>query len=184
MTSRMKFSKSRSKRATLSTGSYRPMITQGNTKAATKNAPSRPLVLLPHDVALTQDPSLPIIRGQKGFNGDHPTGPAFGNKATVPGSFSIQNHDDGDNIMLFNTGITATASLAPVAKSSHQKKAQQAEKWMVEVIPELILPYMDMLKESESLRQESPLKIDPPCRCVSTHELTVSVIRFNGESAH
>ncbi|THU94094.1 hypothetical protein K435DRAFT_563197, partial [Dendrothele bispora CBS 962.96] len=62
-----------------------------------------------------------------------------------------------------------------------EKKEEQAENWLRKVIPFLLHPYMEMLRESESLRIAPTLKIDEGCSCARTHELKLIIVRFDSD---
>ncbi|THU96399.1 hypothetical protein K435DRAFT_819451 [Dendrothele bispora CBS 962.96] len=180
MASRVNFKKQRPKNA-VTAGSYTPTRIQGRNKAALKNAPSRRLILLPGDQALSQDPTLRILRGQVGLNGDHPvrTNDIPMATASMPANVLRDDENEDLNVTVFNTSIAQKDGTTSRARSSREKKEEQAQNWLTKVIPSLLQPYMELLQKSESLRIAPTLKIDEGCSCARAHELKLTIIRFD-----
>ncbi|KAL6302529.1 hypothetical protein BKA93DRAFT_827420 [Sparassis latifolia] len=61
-----------------------------------------------------------------------------------------------------------------------QKKARQWQRWATEVIPSLLLPHMELLRLSESLRQN--VDIPRACTCSGEHVRTLKVVCVYFES--
>ncbi|GBE80067.1 hypothetical protein SCP_0212700 [Sparassis crispa] len=61
-----------------------------------------------------------------------------------------------------------------------QKKAHQWQRWVTEVIPSLLLPHMELLRLSESLRQN--VDIPRACTCGGEHVRTLKVVCVYFES--
>ncbi|KAK7452231.1 hypothetical protein VKT23_012336 [Stygiomarasmius scandens] len=153
---------------------YRPTVVEPGQYP--RNAP-RPLVQLSGGRYLTQNAQLPRIRGQVGFNGDCPA--ELEDQDIVTAGPNTQ-HTDSDFRSLpveqFNDNILLSPS-----KSPHKKKRdRQWRRWLKEVIPSLVEPFMDLVEKTDNLRLDPPLQLENRCSCVGGRSLNVTVIRFTG----
>ncbi|THU86666.1 hypothetical protein K435DRAFT_591483, partial [Dendrothele bispora CBS 962.96] len=60
------------------------------------------------------------------------------------------------------------------------KKETQAKNWLEKVIPQLIVPFMDLMSSTQDLRHEPPPSFQTtPCSCPHTQMINVLIIQFN-----
>ncbi|KAL0569797.1 hypothetical protein V5O48_012165 [Marasmius crinis-equi] len=129
-----------------------------------------PLVYLANGQVFTQDPNLPTKTGQVGV-----AEPLQGNlpstiKKTKP---TPENENDaGEEVRMENEAIEHwTPHL--------NKRNKQSQRWMTDVIPQLVLPYMKLLRVTEKLHQD-PEPQFWPCCCGGREfrMLNITVVRF------
>lgn len=128
---------------------------------------ARPIVYLPNGKTLSQRTHLPIPRGQVGFlerpNDDR------GMTAAVSSSGNIHN--------VFGDG--GETFVVPTPHS--RKRLAQSARWENEVIPRLIGPYMNYVRESSNLAEDLLLEAQE-CVCLNKGlNLEVVVVRFTSE---
>lgn len=128
---------------------------------------ARPIVYLPDGKTLSQRIHLPIPRGQTGFL-ERPDGDSdmtTGGVSTAP---------DG---LLNVFGLDANAFVPSMPHS--RKRLAQSARWQNEVIPRLIRPFMNYIRESSNLAQESSSEA-LECVCMTKGlVLEVVVVRFS-----
>ncbi len=132
---------------------YAPQVT-GRNHHHINWGTARPLVILPGGTGLLQQVNLPRIPGQVGFAGDRPEDSQLPSRPTTPPTLAQEEPSLGhaDFIMdfSFNNPINHP--------TSHQlKQARQAARWQAEVIPCLVVPYLDLMWASNSLSSVSSL---------------------------
>ncbi|KAF5374692.1 hypothetical protein D9615_008922 [Tricholomella constricta] len=117
----------------------------------------RPLVYLHHGESLIQQPNLLRIPGQVGFAGDRPLDT---NTSPAP---PAENADPFSENMLEDDLTYVLPSTVDAVHTRYRKKRfNQSNRWMMEVIPSLIIPYMHYLSMSLSLR----LDVTPVVSCI------------------
>ncbi|KAK7438106.1 hypothetical protein VKT23_018272 [Stygiomarasmius scandens] len=172
MTSRHRVSKSKPPRVTAA--DYTPTLIDTSTNPLSRKGP-RPLVHLSGGQYLVQNPNLPRLRGQVGLNGDHPA--EFDTEDPIPAAPTTQHTDDNVEFIMQES---LNEVLVSPSKSTHRKKKErQWKRWLKEVIPTLVNPYMEMLKETDDLREDASLHLTDCCSCNGGRYLEVSVVRFN-----
>lgn len=111
-------------------------------------------------VTLTQHHNLP--------SGAHARGPATADVEEVPAPFDAHN------------------DIAPLPEITphHKKRQQQWQRWETEVIPSLIGPYIQLLHQTQSLRENAPEVRYEPCTCGEKGRvLEIMIVRFSGMSS-
>lgn len=157
------------------TADYELRATEASTTVRQRCKGNVPLLLLTNGRALTQNPRLPRIPGQSGLRGDRPVTAddvaRAGHEAPPP-----VTDDPMDN-------YTDTAEL--LSPSKHRtKRLKQWQTWSWEVIPKTIMPYLELLEATRSLRGEANLQLRASqCHCCGQGRwLTITVIRFSSTS--
>ncbi|KAK7456327.1 hypothetical protein VKT23_010574 [Stygiomarasmius scandens] len=175
MTSRHRTTKE--KPSKLLAAAYRPTLQDPAINPPTRRGP-RPLVYLNGGRYLTQNPRLPRLRGQVGLNGDHPA--EFEEEHPVTAVPTAQETD----INADSTPLEPFGSETPVSPSKalyRRKKDRQWKRWLKEVIPSLVTPYMELLQRTDNLRLTAPLRLADRCSCNNGGRyLDIAVIRFTG----
>jgi len=139
----------------------------------TKPSGIQPLVYLALGETLAQEPCLPRLPGQVGFVGDRPQDGEL-HPAPVP--------DDADDYLphMFRpvVGDIGTVDDVPVPTRHRRKRANQTARWTAEVIPRLILPYMEYMHQTLSLRNQGE-DLQPICVCNQRgRSLNIAVVQF------
>ncbi|THV01542.1 hypothetical protein K435DRAFT_655068 [Dendrothele bispora CBS 962.96] len=135
----------------------------------------RPLVVLPGDRAIAQDASLPVLRGQAGLRAEPDSPGADG--VRVPGTPTRGESPVG---ITFVDGFQDfISSPSKTYRSARQKKETQAKNWLEKVIPQLVVPFMDLMSSTQDLRHESATNFRTPCTCAHAQIINVLVVRFN-----
>ena len=149
----------------------------------TKLTRIRPLVYLADNETLSQSLHLPPLPGQVAFAGDRPQD-GHARVAPVPDVFGAS----ADPFLLADDDIFGPIFVAfdredlPQRQKRQQKKARQWQRWISEVIPQLIAPYLRLLCETKSLRDPPTPVPGPVCQCGENGKhLEVAVVRFAGE---
>lgn len=154
----------------LTAASYR--LTPVVTSTAGRKRRNEPLVLLPNGIALTQNPAIPRLPGQVGLHGDRPvTLEDFAHAAEqieVPVSLTPE------------VEFVDAPDLASPSKH-RTKRLRQWERWMTEILPSVISPYLELQRSTQSLRNEAVLNVEGrPCGCCqNSRKLTIWLIRFS-----
>ena len=153
---------------------YKPQPGPTRPHHRTKPGGIQPLVYLTHGETLVQQPCLPCLPGQVGFAGDRPQDGLL-RPAPVPDD--IDNHLPQPSLAydVFNESISDPL----VPSHHHRKRANQTARWANEVIPRLILPYMEYMHETSFLRNEAKVS-QPICVCNQSRCLQIAVVRFAG----
>ncbi|KAK7446014.1 hypothetical protein VKT23_014637 [Stygiomarasmius scandens] len=175
MTSRCRTTKEKPPK--LSAAAYRPTLQDPATNPPTRRGP-RPLVYLNQGRYLTQNPRLPRLRGQIGLNGNHPA--EFEEEHPITAVPTVQETDTNlDSAPLEPFGPeTPVSPSKPVHK---KKKERQWKRWLKEVIPSLVEPYMELLQRTDNLRLTASLRLLDRCSCNNGRRfLDIVVIRFTG----
>ena len=132
---------------------------------------ARPIVYLPNGKTLSQRTHLPIPRGQVGFL-ERPNDNR-GMTAAVSSSGNI--HDNIHDVF----GDGGETFVVPTPHS--RKRLAQSARWENEVIPRLIGPYMNYVRESSNLAEDLSLEAQE-CVCLNKGlDIEVVVVRFNSE---
>ncbi|KAK7434118.1 hypothetical protein VKT23_020366 [Stygiomarasmius scandens] len=173
MTTRHRTAKS--KPPNISAAAYRPTVFDPAHNPSRN--PPRPLVFLSGGRYLTQNAQLPRIRGQVGLNGDSP---AEFDKEEVVTAVPNTQHTDRDHesvpLELHNEEVLFSPS-----KSTHRaKRDRQWKRWLKEVIPSLVEPYMELLERTDNLRLTAGLQLSSRCSCAFGRYLSIAIIRFTG----
>ncbi|KAK7459482.1 hypothetical protein VKT23_009465 [Stygiomarasmius scandens] len=173
MTSRHRIGKSKPPKP--SVAAYKPTIVDPGQYSSCQ-AP-RQLVQLSRGRFLAQNPLLPRIQGQIGFNGDHPAELEDLDVITAVPNTQHKDRDlDSWPVEQFDDDIPLSPS-----KSPHKKKRdRQWKRWLKEVIPSLVEPYMELVEKTKNLRLDAAVQLEDPCSCVGGRYLDVTVIRFTG----
>ncbi|KAK7454576.1 hypothetical protein VKT23_011328 [Stygiomarasmius scandens] len=158
-----------------SVAAYKPTIVEPG-QYPSHQAP-RQLVQLSRGRYLTQNTMLPRIWGQIGFNRDHP---AELEDLDVITAVPNTQHKDRDLDSRPLEHVNDDMPLSP-SKSPHKKKRdRQWKRWLKEVIPSLVEPYMEMVEKTKNLRLHATLQLEDQCSCINGRYLNVTVIRFTG----
>lgn len=140
----------------------------------------RPLVYFADGETLTQTPGLPPVPGQIGFAGDRPQDglirphPIKSNDEIGEQECSMQD------LMFMHT----ECEMPEPNVSRHRRWRQnQATRWLDDIIPTLVQPYMKLVRTTQSFRLDPPVAPQENCSCQNLNErnLTIIVIRFYGE---
>ena len=143
----------------------------------TKPSGIQPLVYLNLGETLTQQPCLPWLPGQVGFAGDRPQD---GELRPAPVPDNVDDH--WPHMFSPVDGDIGTVDAAPVPTRHRRKRANQTARWTTEVIPRLILPYMEYMHQTLSLRNQGD-DLQPICVCNQrSRSLEIAVVRFSGAS--
>ena len=132
------------------------------------------LVVLSNGVELTQNPALPRLPGQIGLRGDCPIAwediDRVGPESRLPVAPSMES-------MIFG------GPDIPSPSKHRAKRLKQWERWTTEILPELIQPYLELQRKTQSLREDATLDlVSHACECcASLRKLSISVIRFSSE---
>ncbi|THU82373.1 hypothetical protein K435DRAFT_933946 [Dendrothele bispora CBS 962.96] len=97
----------------------------------------------------------------------------------MPANDRRDDENEDSNVTVFNASIAQKDGATSRTRSSREKKEEQAQNWLRKVIPSLLHPYMELLRESESLRIAPTLKVDERCSCIRAHELKLVIVRFD-----
>ena len=169
--------------ASSSQKSYTPIKGSDRPHHLSKPKKNRPLVYLADGITLSQEIGLAPIPGQVGFAGDRPQY----NTMRPPPMEAVEINDLADpessNGLMFVTS-PAPAGLSPEhgSPSRHQRRRQnQTERWLLNIIPKLILPYMKLVNETECFRLDvKPSSTTLVCSCSGDNyrSLNVMIIRF------
>lgn len=92
-------------------------------------------------------------------------------RADIPGT---SNQADVETSIFFSP-------VKPVAaeRSHGQKKQQQWEKWATQTIPALLAPYLSLLRETDSLRENIGQDTQSQCQCpINVRRIQVACIYF------
>jgi hypothetical protein len=93
--------------------------------------------------------------------------------------------DEVDNCLpqpldVFDGDLAPEFRDTPVPTRHRRKKANQTARWASEVIPKLILPYMEYMHQTLSLRNQPDVSW-PICVCQEGgRSLEIAVVRFSG----
>ena len=175
---RPRFSKKfRSANSPRSPLTYKPHPGPPRPHHLTKPSGIQPLVYLTLGETRTQQPCLPRLPGQVGFAGDRPQDGEL-RPAPVP--------DDVDDNLPHMFGPVdpdiGTVDDVPVTTRHCRKRANQTARWTTEVIPRLILPYMEYMHQTLSLRNQGD-DLRPICVCNQrSRSLEITVVRFSSAS--
>jgi len=122
----------------------------------TKPSGIQPLVYLPMEKTLIQQPNLPWLPGQVGFASDQPQDGKL-HAAPMPDVVDegLQHFD------IFGGYLATNFHDTPVASHHCRKRANQTAHWANKVIPKLILPYMEYIHQNTLSLQ--------PTRCFTAH---------------
>lgn len=73
----------------------------------------------------------------------------------------------------------ATIELAPMASLHHRKREAQNQRWINEVIPRILGPYMALLRQTNNLNSE-PAEYSRECTCLNpdSRVLEIRVVRM------
>ncbi|KAK7448906.1 hypothetical protein VKT23_013638 [Stygiomarasmius scandens] len=173
MTSRYRTGKSKPPRLTAE--DYVPALVDTSVNPLRRKGP-RPLVHLSAGQYLVQNPNLPCLRGQVGLNGDHPA--ELDAEDPIPAVPPTQ-HTDNDIEFSIPEHLGHEAPLPPLKSINRKKKERQWKRWLKEVIPTLVEPYMELLQTTNNLREAAPLQLADRCSCNGGRYVEVSVLRFN-----
>lgn len=131
------------------------------------------LLVLPNRQAFTQLPSHPHRPHHDTYNSP----PPILDNSII--SDSVPEVDHMDQIFV-TTGETEPPEIRK--QRQQRKKERQWAKWADEVIPSLIKPHLQLLRQSESLRKLSQLRhtvLSPlSCHCPKRTKLTVTCVYF------
>lgn len=154
---------------------YAPQPGPSRPHHLTKPSGIQPLVYLTHGETLIQQPNLPRLPGQVGFAGDRPQDGKL-RAAPVPDVVDegLQHFD------VFGDDLAPDLHDTPVASHHRRKRANQTARWANKVIPKLILPYMEYVHQTLSLRNQPDVS-RPICVCQEGgRSLQIAVVRFSG----
>ncbi|KAF8957681.1 hypothetical protein BDZ97DRAFT_1669429 [Flammula alnicola] len=166
---------------TLSPKSYTPIKGSDRPHHLSKPKKDRPVVYLADGITLTQASGLPSLSGQIGFAGDRPQ-----DKRPRPSPVESEEQDDYQEPSL--GGLAFMSSLAgprsPENSSSRYRRRRdnQTQRWLLNVIPKLILPYMKLVNDTQSLRLDvEPISAPFRCSCggESKRTLSVTIVQFH-----
>ncbi|KAF8078230.1 hypothetical protein FPV67DRAFT_1403470 [Lyophyllum atratum] len=161
-----------------STPSYSPLPGPNRSAVLAKNAKIPALVLLPHGKSLLQRRHLPRLPGQIGFAGDRPHRDAAP-RTSLPNE-ALQNwqEHDSDNPFYVFSHDAGPDAVDPQVSRNRRKREKQWERWIEEVIPQLIGPYMRLMCATQSMRE--PIPASQPCLCgLPGRRLEVMLVRFD-----
>ncbi|KAJ3764988.1 hypothetical protein FB446DRAFT_655870 [Lentinula raphanica] len=121
-----------------------------------------PTFYLANGKKFTQKTRLPIPLGQVGLQERH--------SELLTATTSRHSTEGGGEVQV---------SAVPEAPTPHsRKRLAQFRRWVTEVIPKTIKPYMALLRETENLKND-PMPIARNCACKNrTIELSVVIVRF------
>ncbi|KAJ3979061.1 hypothetical protein F5890DRAFT_1421892, partial [Lentinula detonsa] len=150
---------------------YELRLAEASTTARRQRKDDEPLVLLTNGRALTQNPRLPRLPGQVGLRGDRPV--------TV-NDIARAGREGGPGTAPPMEDYTDSAELLSPSKH-RRKRLKQWQTWTGEMIPMIILPYMELLEKTGSLREEANLQLrGSQCHCCKQGRwLAIAVIRFS-----
>lgn len=147
-----------------------------------KHAKIPPLVLLPHDESLVQNQYLRRLPGQVGFLFGKPESEDGSSMQDDAGSRREQLErqcQDKDNPFILDECSNRIDS--PISRY-RRKKEKQWERWQVDVIPRLIIPYMKLMCNTKSLRESVLPGSTRGCTCGSSRrQLDVTLVCFDCE---
>jgi hypothetical protein len=104
-------------------------------------------------------------------------------QVTAPQS-SLPPHQDEDPPAMPMLFATPTHGATSTPLSNSKKKERQWTKWATEVIPALLAPYLALLHESDSLREEIPQTSEHSCSCPShVRRISVACVYFECQDA-
>ncbi|KAJ3833055.1 hypothetical protein F5878DRAFT_507220, partial [Lentinula raphanica] len=129
-------------------------------------------IIFPNGVTLRQKNTLPRLPGQVGFRGDRPVKPEDLNRAAEEICLPLPP--------LVESGFIDTPDL-PSPSKHRNKRLKQWERWTFETLPLIITHYLDLLRRTHSLRDETDLHVKPAsCECCQTsRKLKIWIIRFS-----
>ncbi|THU96080.1 hypothetical protein K435DRAFT_858916 [Dendrothele bispora CBS 962.96] len=156
---------------------YAPTTVSTAPRTRSKKSSARPLVLLPGDRAMVQNPSLPVLKGQAGLRAEPDPPDSEGvHQPASPVRIDADSETLGTTLLEPSTTI---GSPSKVSRSARQKKELQAKNWQEKVIPRLIEPFMELMRRTDDLRREAPLRRRALCECTSSHEINILIVRFD-----
>ena len=158
---------------TLNAESYALRHTAQAAPTKRRKKADEPLILLQHGNALTQDNGLPRLPGQVGLRSDRPLTEediaGAGQVTPVPLPPMAEEYLDAPDLL---------------SPSKHRtKRLKQWQTWENEILPLLISPYLELLRHTESLREEVNMKgRRQQCHCCTGQDgriLKIWVVRFS-----
>jgi len=153
---------------------YKPQTGPSRPHHLTKPNGIQPLVYLTHGETLIQEAGLPRLPGQVGFAGDRPQD---GELRAAPLPDDVENRLPPFDV--FDGDLATNLRDMPVPTRHRRKKINQLAHWVNEVIPKLILPYMEYMHQTRSLRNQPDIS-QPVCMCQGGRSLEIAVVRFSG----
>lgn len=132
-----------------------------------------PRVVLGNGVILSQNPALPRLPGQVGLQGDRPVDfediDRAGEEYEMPVNLFTEAHVDIPDFL---------------SPSKHRsKRLKQWQTWTTVVLPLAVLPYLELLRQTRSLRDDAPINLEgQQCECcLRSRKLTLWVVRFSSK---
>jgi len=153
---------------------YKPRTGPSRPHHLTKPSGIQPLVYLTHGETLIQEADLPRLPGQVGFAGDRPQD---GELRAAPLPDHVENWLPPFDV--FDGDLAPNLRDTPVPTRHRRKKINQSARWANEVIPKLILPYMEYMHQTQSLCNQPDVS-RPVCMCQGGRSLEIAVVRFSG----
>ncbi|KAL0574854.1 hypothetical protein V5O48_007108 [Marasmius crinis-equi] len=155
---------------------YRLIPTKRPHHLSASASTSEPLLFLANGQVLTQNPNLPSRRGQVGFQ-ELPSREVRDLPLFPKVQPATDNARDVEHTSVPEGPYDDTAR-AP--KPRAQKRHNQSLRWRTEVIPQLVYPYMNMLRLTENLHND-PEPREWSCSCGSRglRTLKVTIVRFS-----
>lgn len=146
----------------------------------------RPLVYLSDGHTLSQAPGLTPIAGQIGFAGDRPQDGQLRPHPFEPLNEVPVDPYPMDNLMFMHDESQSLLQDYHTISRHRRRRLNQSNRWLNEVIPALVLPYMNHVQQIDRSRQyPSVADMAPPldiCDCNRDNRvLTVMIVRFLGE---
>lgn len=169
---RPKLTKAAHSRPKLTTATYQLRRIKDPTTRRPRKA-DVPLVMLPNGVRLTQHPGLPRLPGQVGFAGERPV--TEDEIARAADDNHLTNVES-----LLHDELPLNELDLPGTSKHRQKRVKQSERWLTQVIPDLIQPYLQLQRKTQSLCEEPKLKLasERCSSCSQSRLLKIWVVRF------
>lgn len=145
----------------------------------------RPLVYLSDGRTLSQTAGLPPIAGQIGFAGDRPQDgllcpPPFEHNVGVVANDFLDN-----DLMFMHDDSRAHQTSHNTISRHRRRRLNQSNRWLTEVLPALISPYMSLIQQTDHFRLYPSIDMPLPARTCNCQEdgkvLKVFVVCFYGE---
>lgn len=86
---------------------------------------------------------------------------------------------DDDSIPNEFTNVLYQYAIGDPPSVNAQKRQRQWRQWQDYTIPSLIQPYKEILRKTQSLREEAPTPEQPRCTCMRSRLITVLCLYFN-----
>lgn len=143
-------------------------------KKCSQTIQALPKIYAPKGRRYIQQPNLHIPSGQLGLLERIPGAPA--SNTPLPKSTSDSTHTAAIPVVIHDT---------PVVISLHRRKRiAQNNRWMTEMIPRLVRPYLRMMRKTQNLRVE-PQTEETECTClIPSKVLSVLVLRLYSKTGN